>query len=45
MGCCHKDGGDYTWHKDNLSSAKDSPKSGDINIAWLFNSKWNPEIN
>jgi pectinesterase len=42
---CHKEGGDYTWHKDNLASAKGSPKAADINAAWTFNSKWNPEMN
>ncbi len=42
---CHRQGGDYTWHKDNLSPANGAPKPGDINVAWVFKNKWNPEMN
>lgn len=42
---CHREGGDYTWHKDNLASAYGSPKAADINAAWAFNNKWDPEMN
>jgi pectinesterase len=40
---CHRDGGDYTWHQDNLSSATNSPTSEQITAAWTFAGKWNPE--
>lgn len=42
---CHKEGGDYAWHKNNLSSAVGAPKPSDINAAWVFHNKWNPQMN
>lgn len=42
---CHKEGGDYAWHKDNLNTAINAPKPTDITVAWLFKNKWNPEMN
>ena len=42
---CHKEGGEYTWYKDNLSLAPGSPKSEMINANWVFKEKWNPDIN
>ena len=39
---CHKDGGDYTWFKNNLETAKGSPNANDISIDWLFGGKWKP---
>lgn len=39
---CHKDGGDYAWFKNNLETAKGSPKANDITVDWLFNGKWKP---
>jgi len=42
---CHKEGGDYAWHKDNLYAASGSPKADQINANWVFNEKWNPYIN
>lgn len=41
---CHRENGDYDWHKDNLEKAKGRPNSDLINIAWTFNNKWNPKI-
>jgi pectinesterase len=35
----HRDGGDYQWHKDNISASK----AGEITVAWLFRNKWSPE--
>jgi pectinesterase len=40
---CHRDGGDFDWFADNLSSAPGSPKPNQIDAAWTFNGKWNPE--
>jgi PelA/Pel-15E family pectate lyase len=36
---CHKEGGDYAWHKDNLPAAV--PVTA-INANWTFDGKWNP---
>lgn len=36
---CHRDGGDYEWHKNNLPS---SIGINDINAAWAFDYKWKP---
>jgi pectinesterase len=40
---CHRDGGDFDWFANNLSSAPGSPKPKQITAAWTFNGKWNPE--
>ena len=40
---CHRDGGDFDWFADNLSSAPESPKPEQITASWTFNGKWNPE--
>ncbi len=40
---CHRDGGDYPWMTDNLSTAAGSPKPEDITAAWTFGDTWNPE--
>ena len=40
---CHRDGGDYAWHQNNLSSATNSPTPRQITAAWTFAGKWDPE--
>jgi pectinesterase len=40
---CHRTGGDFGWHKDNLTTAKGGVQAKDITPAWIFNNKWNPE--
>jgi pectinesterase len=40
---CKKDGGDYDWYKNNLSTAKNSPQAKDINADWVFGGKWKVE--
>lgn len=40
---CHRAGGDYAWHKDNLSSAEGLPSPETISVAWTFAGKWNPD--
>jgi pectinesterase len=40
---CHRQGGDYSWFKNNLSSAKGSPSPSQITSAWTFDGKWDPE--
>ena len=39
---CHRKGGDYTWHKDNLHMAKGAPTADQITTNWLFAGKWQP---
>ena len=40
---CHRDGGDYAWMADNLSTAAGSPKPADIDAKWTFGGTWDPE--
>ncbi len=40
---CHREGGDHSWFKNDLSTAKNSPESSDITPAWTFGGKWDPE--
>ncbi len=42
---CHRTGGDYAWFADNLASAPGNIKPSEINIQWVFGTKWNPQIN
>jgi pectinesterase len=42
---CHRKGGDYAWHANNLSSAPASPDPASINAHWVFGSRWNPLMN
>jgi len=40
---CHREkGNDFSWHADLLP---EKIKSVDITVEWLFNGKWNPQIN
>ena len=36
---CHRKGGDYNWHKDNLPAGFGI---NDFNTRWVFDYKWNP---
>lgn len=40
---CHRTGGDYAWHRDNLASAPGAPTPAQITAAWTFAGTWNPE--
>src|ERR1035437_608064 len=40
---CHRDGDDYGWLTNNLSSALGAPKPEQITAAWTFAGKWDPE--
>ena len=40
---CHRDGGDYAWFADNLSTAPGAPEPKQITAAWTFAGTWNPE--
>jgi pectinesterase len=40
---CHREGKDFSWYADNLSTAKGSPVAKAINPQWVFKEKWNPE--
>lgn len=39
---CHRIGGDYAWHKDNLNTAPGAPEKDKISIQWTFAGRWNP---
>ena len=39
---CHRQGGDFAWMKDNLSTAAGSPKPQKLTAAWTFGGRWNP---
>jgi pectinesterase len=40
---CHRTGGDYAWHHDNLASAPGAPIPGQVTAAWTFAGTWDPE--
>ena len=40
---CHRDGGDFGWFTNNLTTAPGSPRPGQISAAWTFAGTWNPE--
>jgi pectinesterase len=40
---CHREGGDYAWHQDNLSSAPGAPKPEQITALWSLGGSWDPE--
>ncbi len=42
---CHKAGGDYSWHKNNLDASPGQIGAGDITVKWLFRNKWQPDNN
>jgi pectinesterase len=40
---CHREGGDYSWHKDNLITSAEKVKASEITANWTFGNKWKPE--
>jgi pectinesterase len=40
---CRRDGGNYSWFRDNLQAAQGSPKANDITVGWLFKNQWYPD--
>jgi pectinesterase len=40
---CHRSGGDYAWHQDNLKQAAGTPAAEHITAAWTFGGKWDPD--
>jgi pectinesterase len=40
---CHRDGGDFPWHADNLATAPGEPQPEAITTAWTFDRRWDPE--
>lgn len=40
---CQREGGDYAWMSNNLSSAVGAPTADQITAAWTFADQWNPE--
>ncbi|WP_211617680.1 pectate lyase [Hymenobacter psychrotolerans] len=39
---CRREGGDYAWHKDNLSTAPGALKASNITADWTFGGRWYP---
>lgn len=43
---CHRKGGkDFSWHGDNFNRGAGDTDPAKINAAWVFGSRWKPEIN
>jgi pectinesterase len=40
---CHREGGDYAWHADNLARAPGAPTAERLGAAWTFSGTWDPE--
>lgn len=40
---CHRAGGDYAWHADNLTTAEGAPTPEQITARWSFDGTWDPE--
>jgi pectinesterase len=38
-----REGGDFAWHRDNLSRAAGAPSPGQVTAAWTFANSWDPE--
>lgn len=41
---CHREGGDYDWHRDNLDYIKYHPNANKITPLWTFNNEWDPNF-
>ncbi|UOQ82549.1 MULTISPECIES: pectate lyase [Hymenobacter] len=39
---CHRQGGDYAWHQDNLKTAEGAPKAKKITADWTYGGRWYP---
>jgi len=40
---CNREGGNYSWHQNNLREAPDDPDPQEITAKWTFAGKWDPE--
>lgn len=40
---CHRAGGDFSWMKNNLEQAENTPSPQKITARWAFDNQWNPE--
>jgi PelA/Pel-15E family pectate lyase len=40
---CRREGGDYSWHANNLASASGAPAPEQVTAAWTFAGKWDPK--
>lgn len=40
---CRREGGDYAWFADNLATAEGAPRDEQIDAAWTFGGRWDPE--
>ncbi len=41
---CHRKGGDFDWHKDNLNTSLEITDPLKIIAKWTFDGKWDPEL-
>ncbi len=42
---CHRTGGDYPWHADNMAEWPDLLKPDEVTAKWTFDGRWDPESN
>lgn len=42
---CHREGGDYSWFRNNLNEAPGDPAPEVISAKWTFAGQWDPEAN
>ncbi len=40
---CRREGGDQAWFADNLATAEGAPRDEEIDAAWTFGGRWDPE--
>jgi pectinesterase len=40
---CHRTGGDFAWHADNLALWPQGLNPDDVDATWTFDGKWDPE--
>lgn len=40
---CHREGGDFAWHRDNLNTAENAPQPRQMTANWTFGGRWNPD--
>jgi pectinesterase len=40
---CHREGGDYSWHKNNLNTSAENVTAAELTANWTFGGRWKPE--
>lgn len=41
---CFRNGSEFSWYQNNLEQSKAQPKPREITALWVFNNKWNPNL-